>query len=162
MADNCAALRRGELDVVQLFQPHAEELIRIGVGHVWYAAADRGPTAYTSLNTRRSVIAEKGDELLAMARAVCRTLDWVHASDGQTIADAVAAYFPDVPRPVFAAALDRYKAHRLYGRDSVLTREGFERLRAAMLSGGAIRHGASYEACVDTAIAERAVAEAGR
>ena len=159
MAENCAALRRGELDVIQLFQPHAEELIRLGLGHVWYAAADRGLTAYTSLNTRRQVLAEKEDELLAMTRAVCRTLDWVQASDGGAIAEAVGSYFPEVPRPVFAAAIDRYKAHGLYGRDPVLKREGFERLRAAMLSGGAIQRGASYEACVETSLAERAVAE---
>ena len=33
------ALRHGELDVVQLFEPYAEELIDSGDGHVWYAAA---------------------------------------------------------------------------------------------------------------------------
>jgi ABC-type nitrate/sulfonate/bicarbonate transport system substrate-binding protein len=37
MADNAAALRRGELDVVELFEPFAEELIA-GEGHLWYAA----------------------------------------------------------------------------------------------------------------------------
>ncbi len=160
MSDNCAALRRGELDAVQLFQPHAEELVRLGLGHVWYAAADRGLTAYTSLNTRRRVLAEKESELLAMVRAISRTLDWVQASDGGTIAEAVGSYFPDVPRPVFAAAIDRYKAHGLYGRDPVLRSEGFERLRAAMLSGGALRRGAAYETCVDPRLAERALAEA--
>src|SRR5438128_8623314 len=40
MADNVAALRRGELDVVQLFEPFAEELIAAGAGHLWHAAAD--------------------------------------------------------------------------------------------------------------------------
>src|SRR3954471_7304801 len=42
MAENAAALRGGSLDAVQLFQPHAEELVASGDGHVWYAAADRG------------------------------------------------------------------------------------------------------------------------
>ena len=57
MADNAAALRAGSLDAVQLFQPYAEELIASGAGHVWYAAADRGLTAYTTLVTRRPLLA---------------------------------------------------------------------------------------------------------
>ena len=52
MAENAAALRDGSLDAAQLFQPYAEELIASGAGHVWYAAADRGLTAYTALVTR--------------------------------------------------------------------------------------------------------------
>src|SRR5271166_6237036 len=51
MANNAAALRAGSLDAVQLFQPYAEELIASGAGHLWYAAADRGLTAYTTLVT---------------------------------------------------------------------------------------------------------------
>jgi NitT/TauT family transport system substrate-binding protein len=41
MSENMAALRAGRFDVVQLFQPLAEELIAEGSGHVWYAAATR-------------------------------------------------------------------------------------------------------------------------
>src|SRR6516165_3533174 len=41
MAENMAALRRGDLDVVQLFEPFAEELISTGDGHLWYAASAR-------------------------------------------------------------------------------------------------------------------------
>src|SRR5215468_11175738 len=54
MGENVAALRRGELDVVQVFEPFAEELISSGDGHIWYAAASRGPTSYTSFYARRS------------------------------------------------------------------------------------------------------------
>ena len=70
MAENAAALRGGALDAVQLFQPYAEELIASGAGHVWYAAADRGLTAYTVLVTRRALLEQRRDELLAMTRAM--------------------------------------------------------------------------------------------
>ena len=53
MMENAAALGTGRLDAAQLFQPYAEELIASGAGHVWYAAASRGLTAYTTLVTRR-------------------------------------------------------------------------------------------------------------
>ena len=64
MEENDAALRAGKLDAVHLFQPYAERLIASGAGHLWYAAATRGLTAYTTLVTRRDVLDQRDDELL--------------------------------------------------------------------------------------------------
>ncbi|MDD9904524.1 MAG: ABC transporter substrate-binding protein, partial [Rhodospirillaceae bacterium] len=51
MAENDAALRAGEIDVIQVFQPFPEQLVADGAGHIWYAAATRGATSYTTLST---------------------------------------------------------------------------------------------------------------
>ena len=75
MASNAAALRRGEVDVVQLFQPFVEELIESGTGHIWHAAAERGPTSYTTLYARRALLTERRDECHALVRAIYRTLN---------------------------------------------------------------------------------------
>src|SRR6202012_3910517 len=93
MAANAAALLAGKLDAVQVFQPHAEDLLASGAGHLWYAAADRGLTAYTTLVTRRAVIASKRDELLAVVRAMYRTLRWIAATPGTEIQRVLADYF---------------------------------------------------------------------
>jgi NitT/TauT family transport system substrate-binding protein len=153
MADNAAALRTGTLDAVQLFQPHAEDLLASGAGHLWYAAASRGLTAYTTLVTRRSVIAARRDELLAMVRAMRRTLRWIAATSAADIAHALRDFFPDLPRDLFAAAIARYQALDLYAADPLMPRAGFERLKAAMRSGGALSHDITFEACVDTSLA---------
>lgn len=158
MADNAAALRDGHLDVVQLFQPYAEELIASGTGHVWYAAADRGLTAYTTLVARRTTLAERRDEMLAMVRAMARVLRWIAATQGAEIARAVGSFFPDVPPPILAAAIDRYRALGLYAPDPVLRREGVDRLQQAMLSGGALRQAIPFETCVDNTLAEAGLA----
>jgi NitT/TauT family transport system substrate-binding protein len=160
MAENAASLRAGKLDAVQVFQPYAEELLSSGVGHLWYAAADRGLTAYTTLVTRRSVLASRRSELLAMVRGMHRALRWIGATPGTEIARVLASHFPDVPTPIFAAAIDRYRALSLYGPDPVTRREGFERLRAAMRSGGALSRDIPFEDCVDNSLAEEAVATA--
>ena len=141
MAENSAALRAGELDAVQVFQPYAEELVRSGTGHVWYAAANRGLTAYTTLVTRRAVLSRRRDELAAMVRAMYRTLRWLAVTPGNEVARALESFFPDVPAPIFAGAIDRYRALNLYATDPVTRREGIERLRDAMRSGGALRGG---------------------
>jgi NitT/TauT family transport system substrate-binding protein len=159
MAENAASLRTGGLDAVQLFQPYAEELIASGDGHIWYAAADRGLTAYTTLVTRRGLLASRRDELLRMTRAMARVLRWIAATPGDDIARAVAAFFPEVPHGIFAAAMDRYRALALYAPDPMLRREGFDRLQAAMRSGGALDRAIPFEVCVDNSVAEQALGQ---
>ena len=154
MASNAAALRSGEVDVVQLFQPFVEELLEERAGYIWWAAAERGPTSYTTLYARRALLTERRDECERMVRAIHRTLKWVHAGDGARLAAAIAAYFPDVPLPRLANALDRYKALGLWGRDTRLPRLGYERLRAGLVSGGLVSTGMPYETAVDNTLAE--------
>ena len=159
MAANEAALRAGTLDAVQVFQPYAESLLASGAGHLWYAAANRGLTAYTTLVTRRPVLAAKRDELLAMVRAMYATLRWIRETPGVEIHRALAAYFPDVPAAIYIGAIDRYKALELYGPDPVTRVEGFDRLAAAMRSGGALKQVIPFEDCIDNGLAEQVVAE---
>lgn len=159
MAQNVAALRAGTVDAVQVFQPYAEDLLASGDGHLWYAAANRGLTAYTTLVTRRAVLDRKRDELLRMVRAMARTLRWIGATPGAEIQHVLASYFPDVPAGIFAAAIDRYRALGLYGPDPVTRREGFDRLAAAMRSGGVLHRDIPFEDCVDNSLAEQVVAE---
>ena len=104
MADNVAALRRGELDVVQVFEPFAAALEAEGAGHVWYAAARRGPTSYTTFYTRRAMLRDRREELHGMVRAIHRTLKLVARADGAAIADAIAGFFPGRPPALLAAA----------------------------------------------------------
>jgi NitT/TauT family transport system substrate-binding protein len=117
MAENAASLHAGQLDAVQLFQPYAEELLQSGAGHLWSAAANRGLTAYTTLVTRRSVLISRRDELAAMVRAMDHTLRWIAGTQGTEIARALAGFFPDVPAAIYAAAIDRYRALKLYAID---------------------------------------------
>ena len=159
MAESVAALRAGTVDAVQVFQPYAEDLLASGDGYLWYAAANRGLTAYTTLVTRRAVLERKRDELLRMVRAMARTLRWIGTTPGTEIQRALASYFPDVPAGIFAAAIDRYRALGLYGPDPVTRQEGFHRLSAAMRTGGALHRDIPFEDCVDNSLAEQVVAE---
>jgi NitT/TauT family transport system substrate-binding protein len=158
MSENAAALRAGRLDAVQLFQPYAEELLQSGTGHLWHAAASRGLTAYTTLVTRRPLLTSRRDELSAMVRAMYRSLRWLAATPGTEVARAVAAFFPDVPAPVFAASIDRYRALGLYGADPITRPEGVQRLQAAMRSSGVLDRDIPFDDVVDNSLAEAAVA----
>jgi NitT/TauT family transport system substrate-binding protein len=158
MADNMAALRAGSVDVVQLFEPLAEELLADGSGHLWYAAAGRGPCSYTTFYARRGVIEAKRDELLLLVRALYRTQKWLQAQPVEALADAVQGYFPAVSPPRLVAALARYKALGIWSRTPVLPRDGYERLKDGLVSGGFCA-GTDYDVAVDNSLADRAVTE---
>lgn len=157
MAENEAALAAGELDAMQVFQPYAERLIASGAGHLWYAAATRGLTAYTTLVTRRDVLTDRAEELQRMTRAIHRTLTWFTKTPALEIAGLLKDFFPDLPTPLFAACIDRYRALGLWGADPVIRREGYDRLHAAMRAAGVLSRDIAFEACVDTALARRVV-----
>ena len=56
MAANLDALRNGELDVAQMFEPYVSMAVQQGIGKILYAASTRGPTVYTTfLATRDGV-----------------------------------------------------------------------------------------------------------
>jgi NitT/TauT family transport system substrate-binding protein len=159
MPANAAALRAGQVDVIQLFQPYAQALVEEGVGHVWYAAATRGPTAYTTFNTTRTFLKRHPDAALRLTRALYRTLKWIATHDGRALANAITHYFPDIPIERLAASCDTYRSLGLWNRTPVLQREGLEWLRDAMLAAGAIKTHFAYEDVVDMRFAEQVVRE---
>jgi NitT/TauT family transport system substrate-binding protein len=156
MADNMAALRAGTVAVVQLFQPFAEELIAEGSSHLWYAAATRGPCSYTTFYARRGVIEAKRDEFRRLVRGLYRTQKWLHTQPVAKLAETVQPYFPVVPPALLVAALARYKALGIWGRNPILPRDGYERLKDGMISGGFVK-GTPYEMAVDNSLADAAV-----
>lgn len=157
MAENESALREGKVDAVQVFQPYAENLVSTGAGHIWNAAAGRGLTAYTTLVTRRGTLESRGEELARMIRGMDATLKWFAVTPSLEIVDVVQSFFPDVPRDLFAACIDRYRALELWGRDPVIRREGYDRLHAAMRSSGILSHDIAFDDVVDTSLATQSI-----
>lgn len=159
MADNVAALLRGEVDVVQVFEPFAATLLGDGVGHVWYAQASRGPTSYTTFYARRGLLRERREELHRMVRAIYRTQKWVAGVDGATIAAVIGRYFEDVAPAALADACGRYKSLGIWGGDPRLPRVGYDRLLASLVSGGFVSPGTAYDIAVDNSLADAVVLE---
>lgn len=159
MPGNADRLRAGEIDVVQLFQPFAEQLVAEGAGYIWYAAATRGACSYTTFYAPKETLENRADVATRMTRAMYRTQKWLHARKPGEIAGAVTDFFPDVSPDILIACVDRYLDLGIWARNPVLSRDGFQRLHDGMLSGGLIRNPVSYESCVDPGIAEAVVAE---
>lgn len=159
MPENVAALRAGEVEVIQLFQPFVEQALEEGIGHIWYAAADRGATAYTALYTTQAFLQREPQSLRQMTRAMYRTQHWIATHDAAELADNVAEYFPDVSRATLTSALARYKALNVWNRTPILPPEGFAWLSAACVSGGYTPRDVAYDRCVDMRFAEQVIQE---
>jgi len=159
MAENMAALKKGEIDVIQVFEPFPSLLLADKAAHVWYEAARRGPTSYTTFYARRGLLSERRDEVMRMVRAIQRTEKWVKSASGQEIANAIARYFADVPPAILEAACTRYKALGIWNDTPLLPRQGYDRLRDGLVSGGFVSPGAPFETAVDNSLAEAVVGE---
>ena len=159
MGQNAEALQRGDVDVVQLFEPYVEGLVESGAGHIWHAQASRGPTCYTTFYARRPVLAEKREACKRRVRALYRTQKWFHAAENRRIAEVMRPYFADVPAARLTNTIDRYKMLGIWGRNPRLPLSGYDRLRAGLVSGSFVPTGTPYETAVDNSLAEAIIAE---
>jgi NitT/TauT family transport system substrate-binding protein len=152
MDDHLKALRRGEFDVAQLFEPYTSLALQSAAVAVLYAASSRGPTTYTTFLATRDGIAVKRAAFAAVVRATRRTLAWIAANSALELAQAVRSFYPDVPADILTNALQRYRDAGLWARTSDVTRQGFRRLAESLKSGGFISRMQSYEDCVDQSL----------
>jgi len=152
MADNLAALRNGELDVVQMFEPYVSIALQAGAGDILYAASARGPACYTTYLATRGSIARNRAAFIAMTRATQHTLDWLTAHGADELAEVVAPFYPDVARDILVSSLQRYRDAGLWSRTTEVSRAGFTRLADSLRSGGFISHVPRYEDCVEQSL----------
>jgi NitT/TauT family transport system substrate-binding protein len=154
MAENMAALKAAKVDVIQVFEPFPSLLLAEKAAHVWYEQATRGYTSYTCFYARRGTLKTRRDELKRMVRAIDKTEKWVAAASGQEIARTIQRYFTDLAPEILEAACTRYKALGVWGKDPILPRAGYDRLRDGLISGGFVSPGATFEQAVDNSLAE--------
>jgi NitT/TauT family transport system substrate-binding protein len=152
MASNLDALRRGWVDVVQMFEPYVSMAVRDGTGNVLYAASTRGPTVYTTFLATRPGIERNRSAMHAMTRAIARMQDWLAQHSANELAEISADYYPHVAADVLLSSLQRYREAGLWSRTVEVSREGFARLAESLLSGGFISSMAQYEDCVDKSL----------
>jgi NitT/TauT family transport system substrate-binding protein len=157
MAENAAAVAAGTLDVAQLFEPFVTMAEDAGTGHVWHAAAGRGVTGYTTFTTTAALLQSKRAPFKAMLRGMARTLAWVAANPPEALADCIAGYFPDLPQPVLARCMARYRALGIWTADPFYPEEAFTRLETAMFTAGAITRKPGFAATADNGIVAEAL-----
>lgn len=149
MARNLAAFRRGAVDVVQVFEPYADQLASAGEGHVWHRFAERGDCAYTTFYTTRRFTRARREACRRLVRGIARAQRALFAATPAELARAVGAFLPHIPRAALARIIRNYRASGLWARTPDLPPAPILRLKAALVSGGLIRSDPPYEKIVD-------------
>lgn len=156
MQENADGVLRGEIDVALLFEPFASEVEAFG-GSVWYAAAGRGPTAYSALYATARRIAERREAMVGIVCAMIEALDWVAEAGAPEIARVVVSRFPHVSPEVLLSSITRYKSLGLWSATPVLPPDALDRLADAMISAGVMERHPGYAACIDADLVREAL-----
>ena len=147
MSANLAGLGRGDIDVVQVFEPLAEEALSAGFA-ILHAQSSRGPTSYTTFTATPQGMHHHRDAFTRMTRAMARTQAWLSSNTADELASAVASSFPSISVETLSRSFARYMQARVWADDTEVSREGFAHLAKSLLSGGFISSLPDYEACV--------------
>ena len=148
MAQQLQALKDGELDVIQLFEPHVSQALADGAGNLLYAASERGPTVYTTFICSRDGLAAKHEAFTAIYRALQALQQWIVGHGALELARITAAFFPEVPGAIFRAAVERYCESGVWARAPQVSEAGIDRLSYSLQRGGFIGSRIDYASCV--------------
>ena len=154
MQENTILFKKGELDVVQVFEPYAQELLESG-GHVWHSFATRGDIAFTTFYATRSFVDSNRFVCKSLINAINTSLTKIHESSAKEISDAIGPfYFPHLASTSYENIINRYKESKLWPKTTALPATSFVRLKAALLSGDLIQKDIPYERIVDRELSE--------
>ena len=148
MQENLDALVRGELDVIQVFEPYVSLALANDDIEVVHAASQRGYTAYTTFISTFEGMQRNHAGFEAMILAIEKFGPWLAAHGPAELARVVKSFYPHVSLDILTACLTRYHAAKLWTCRRAISRQGFARLAASMLDSGYIKQTARYEDCV--------------
>lgn len=148
MEENIDALRQGKVDVVQVFEPYADDLITNGDGHLWHRFSSRGDIAYTTFYTTRHFVESHWETCVGLTRAIAKTQKWLQENSGEATAKIVSKYFPSLTHERLSRMIESYQGAQLWAESPELPVSAFVRLKASLLSGGLIGYDVPYQQVV--------------
>ena len=148
MAAQVQALERGDLDVIQVFEPYVQRALDSGIGKIVYAASGRGWTAYTTLMSTQRQIQAHREEFIAMGEALSECSSWLTQSGVSALVESVRPYYPEISESELLHGLTRYMNAGLWSMRPSVSRAGYQRLMDSMLSTRTIANGVPYEKVV--------------
>lgn len=152
MAEAVEAFRRGELDVIQVFEPWATTLTAEAGAHVWHRFSVRGDIAYSTFYTTRRFLSDSPDTCRRLVRGMARAQADFHEAPLPQIAERLQPYFPDLEVAALARMVDDYRRAGLWARTPDLPPTALLRLKAALVSGGLLKRDTPYERVVDVGL----------
>jgi NitT/TauT family transport system substrate-binding protein len=138
------AFRRGEGDYIHQQGPAPQQLEHDGVGHVVASVGQAiGPCAFSSLAATRAWLATDGAR--RFTRAYRKARAWLLATPAAKVAEAEAAFFPDIDRAVLTSTIAYYQTLGCWTPHVEITRPAFEATLDVFQHAGLITKRHRYE-----------------
>lgn len=130
----------GTGDYVNLFEPNATQLEKLGYGYVVSSVGElSGEMPYTAFNARKSYI-EKNEKIVkSFAKSIKEGLDFVHNNSAEIISNTIIKQFPDTSKNDLIKIIDRYKNNDSWLETPYISEESFKNLEDIMIKSNQIK-----------------------
>ncbi len=136
----------GTGDYVNLFEPNATNLEKLGYGYVVASVGElSGEMPYTAFNARLSYINENDEVIKNFVRSIKEGLDFVHDNEAEVIAESIIEQFPDTSINDLTTIVKRYKDADSWLSTPFISKESFENLMDIMIESNQLSDYVSYE-----------------
>ncbi len=148
-----SAFISGEGDFVNLFEPNAVLLEKMGYGHVVASIGSAsGEMPYTAFNAKKSYIEKNRETLEAFTRAIAKGLEYCENSSSEDIANTIASQFRDTSINDLIEIVKRYKDADSWLSSPIVTETMFENLEDVMIDSDQIDEYVPFEDLVTNII----------
>ncbi len=136
----------GTGDFVNLFEPNATMLEKMGFGYVVGSVGElSGEVPYTAFNARKSYIENNQDVIKKFVKAINKGLKYVSDNSSEKIANAIINQFPDTSINDLVSIIDRYKDADSWLSTTNISKESFVNLEDIMIESNQLKEYVNYE-----------------
>ena len=136
----------GTGDFVNLFEPNATMLEKMGFGYVVGSVGElSGEVPYTAFNARKSYIENNQDIIKKFVKAINKGLKYVNDNSSEKIANAIINQFPDTSINDLVSIIDRYKDADSWLSTTNISKESFVNLEDIMIESNQLKEYVNYE-----------------
>ncbi|GAB6136850.1 ABC transporter substrate-binding protein [Halanaerobaculum tunisiense] len=152
---NAPAFKNGLGDFVQLFEPKASQLEKIGAGHIVASFGQLGgKVPYTAYMARKDYIARNPNLIQSFTNAIYRAQQWTYNHSAKEIAQVIRPSFPELEFDVLVTVIKRYKEQNTWSPNPVLPRKSFTHWQTIIQQAGELDQKVDYDAIVNPEFAE--------
>lgn len=155
-----ARFRNGDADYLQVPNPYAVSLLQEGSAHLAATLADEsGYVCYSSFAATQSYIEQNPNTVQQFVNGYAKAQRWVAESDPAAVAARIAGIFPEYPRETLLESVQRYQAAGVWAANPQIGRQGYDRMRDALIAAGLVQSPHPYDRIVQPEFAARATTE---
>lgn len=136
----------GQGDFVNLFEPNATNIEKLGYGYVVASIGElSGEVPYTAFNARKSYIKNNEEVIESFVKSINEGLKFVKENKASYIAEVIIDQFPDTSINDLTKIIDRYKSADSWLSTPFISEDSFNNLVKIMIESGELDDSVSYE-----------------